>query len=306
MDFREIECFLVLSEELHFGRTAQRLVVSQARVSQLTRSLERRVGGRLFDRTTRTVRLTELGEQLRERMEPAFQEMHDALRDARTAARRLDGTLRVGFLCATMVVPATVRSFQERHPQCEIELREVHIADPLGPLRREEVDVLFHWLPVREPDLEVGPIMSSEPRTLAVPLGHRLAAERSVSVEDLADMQVFAAAGNAPQYWWDAQSPPHTPSGRPIHRGYPVSTVHEVLSLVAAGRGVAPMVRSSAEFYARPDVTFVPIRDLPAADVALVWRKTGRSRLVQAFAEVARRQRAVPRQRHADLTPLAG
>ena len=54
MDFREIECFLVLSEELHFGRTAQRLVVSQARVSQLTRSLERRVGGRLFDRTTRT------------------------------------------------------------------------------------------------------------------------------------------------------------------------------------------------------------------------------------------------------------
>lgn len=287
VDFQETECFLTLAEELHFGRTAQRLTLSQARVSQLTSSLERRVGGRLFERTTRSVRLTEVGERLRERVAPAFQEMRDALDEARQATRSMDGTLRVGFLCATMVVPDIVRRFRARYPACETELREVHIADPLGPLRRGEVDVLSHWLPVREDDLVVGPTMSSEPRMLAVPLGHPLASHESVSVEQLAERQVFSPAGNAPRYWWDAQSPPCTPSGKPIHRGQPVATVHEVLSLVAAGQGLAPMVRSTAEFYARPDVAFVPIRDLPYADVALVWRKSGRKPAVTAFAETA-------------------
>jgi len=287
VDFQETECFLTLAEELHFGRTAQRMMISQARVSQLTRSLERRVGGRLFERTTRSVQLTDLGRRFRERVAPAFQEMHDALDDARRAARRVDGTLRVGFLCATMVVPEVVRRFRTRFPSCATGVQEVHIADPLGPLRRGEVDVLSHWLPVSEDDLEVGPTLSSEHRTLAVPLDHPLARHDSVSVEQLAEQQVFSPAGNAPQYWWDAQSPRRTPSGKPIHRGHPVATVHEVLSLVAAGQGLAPMVRSTAEFYARPDVAFVPIHDLPYADVALVWRKGERKPAVVAFAETA-------------------
>ncbi|UNO41788.1 LysR family transcriptional regulator [Streptomyces sp. MST-110588] len=287
MDYQETECFLTLAEELHFGRTAERMMVSQARVSQLTRSLERRVGGRLFERTTRSVRLTDVGERYRERVAPAFQELRDALDEARRATRCIEETLRVGFLCATMVVPEIIRRFRARFPACATELHEVHIADPLGPLRRGEIDVLSHWLPVLEDDLEVGPTMSSEPRTLAVPLGHPLASRESISVEELAEQQVFSPAGNAPQYWWDAQSPPCTPSGKPIRRGQPVATVHEVLSLVAAGQGLAPMVRSTAEFYARPDVAFVPIHDLPNADVALVWRKTGRKPVVAAFAETA-------------------
>ncbi|WP_167538512.1 LysR family transcriptional regulator [Streptomyces albofaciens] len=313
MDFREIECFLNLAEELHFGRTAQRMMVSQARVSQLTRSLERRVGGPLFERTTRAVRLTALGASLRERIAPAFQEMHDAIGEARARARRVDGGLRVGFLCATMVVPEVVRQFRARYPDCAAELREVHIADPLGPLRREEVDVLSHWLPVREDDLQVGPTMSTEPRTLAVPLGHPLAARESISVEQLAGEQVFSAAGNAPRYWWDAQSPPRTPSGKPIHRGHPVATVHEVLSLVAAGQGLAPMVQSTADFYARPDVAFVPIHDLPPADVALVRRKSDRRPAVEAFLAMAaqyvrerRRQPAAPRPEAAAVRDTVG
>ncbi|MFH8403994.1 LysR family transcriptional regulator [Streptomyces sp. NPDC018019] len=308
MDYREIECFLNLAEELHFGRTAQRMMISQARVSQLTRSLERRVGGYLFERTTRAVRLTELGASLRERIAPAFHEMHDALGEARTRARRVDGSLRVGFLCATMVVPEVVRLFRARYPHCEAVLREVHLSDPLGPLRREEVDVLSHWLPVEEDDLEVGPTMSTEPRTLAVPLGHPLASQESLSVEQLAGEQVFSAAGNAPRYWWDAQSPPYTPSGKPIHRGHPVATVHEVLSLVAAGQGVAPMVRSTAEFYARPDVAFVPIRDLPPADVVLVRRKSDRRPAVESFLAMAaqyarRRDRQSPASRSDSASP---
>jgi DNA-binding transcriptional LysR family regulator len=70
VELREIETFLVLAEELHFGRSATRLHLSQSRVSQTIRSIESRIGGRLFDRTSRQVRLTLLGELLRDRSDP--------------------------------------------------------------------------------------------------------------------------------------------------------------------------------------------------------------------------------------------
>jgi hypothetical protein len=70
MDTAEIEVFLVLAEELHFGRTAERLRMPQPRVSRLVAALEHRTGGVLFERTSRRVRLTPLGEQHRARQRP--------------------------------------------------------------------------------------------------------------------------------------------------------------------------------------------------------------------------------------------
>jgi DNA-binding transcriptional LysR family regulator len=71
VELREIEMFLALAEELHFGRTAERLYVSQSRVSQVIQLMETRVGGRLFERTSRRVQLTPLGAQLRDALAPS-------------------------------------------------------------------------------------------------------------------------------------------------------------------------------------------------------------------------------------------
>jgi DNA-binding transcriptional LysR family regulator len=92
MDTAEIEVFLVLAEELHFGRTAERLRLPQPRVSRLVAALERRAGGALFERTSRRVRLTPLGQQLASRLRPAYAQLTAALDEARAAAR--SGTCR--------------------------------------------------------------------------------------------------------------------------------------------------------------------------------------------------------------------
>jgi DNA-binding transcriptional LysR family regulator len=90
MDTAEIEVFLVLAEELHFGRTAERLRLPQPQVSRLVARLERRAGGALFDRTSRRVQLTPLGGQLRAQLQPAFAQLTAALDGARSASRGED------------------------------------------------------------------------------------------------------------------------------------------------------------------------------------------------------------------------
>jgi len=286
----ELEAFLVLAEELHFGRTAERLRLSQARVSQTIRKLERRVGAPLFERTSRRVALTPLGARLRDDLAPLHRGLGEAMARAIAAARGVDGVLRVGFLGtgAGELAPMIMNSFRARHPACEIRMRETHFADPLGPLRASEVDVLITRLPVREPDLTVGPVVLSEPRVLAVPAHHPFARRARVSLEDLARDTVFGVAGPAPDYWWDFHVPRFTPGGTPIPRGQDVATFQELLALIAAGQGVSPVAASVERYYARPDIAFVPIDDAPRTEVAVVWRTAGATARIRAFVQAAR------------------
>ena len=118
MDTAEFEVFLVLAEELHFGRTAERLRLPQPRVSRLVAALERRAGGALFERTSRRVRLTPLGQQLASQLRPAYVQLTAALADARAAARREAGVLRIGFSPTSNMAPLTrlAEAFEARHP----------------------------------------------------------------------------------------------------------------------------------------------------------------------------------------------
>lgn len=96
MELRDIEIFLTLAEELHFGRTAERLHVSQARVSQAIAKQERRLGVVLFDRTSRRVALTPVGRRLREDLQQAVDLLREGLARAEAAGARTRRTLRLG------------------------------------------------------------------------------------------------------------------------------------------------------------------------------------------------------------------
>lgn len=287
---QELETFLTLAEELHFGRTAERLLLSQARVSQTVKKLERKIGAPLFERTSRVVRLSPLGRRLYEDIAPLHKEMEAVVARAKDAARGVEGELSVGFLGsgAGSLTGAVLSAFRERRPGCAVRMRETQFQDPLGALRGGEVDVLFTCLPVEEPDLTVGPVVINEPRLLALPVGHPLAGRASVSLEELAGETFFGVVNGAPAYWWDFHVPPRTPSGRVIRRGQAVASFQELMTLVAAGQGVSPVVASVEHYYARPDVTFVPLRDVASADVALVWRTAGANARTEAFAAAVR------------------
>lgn len=151
-ELHEVRVFLALADELHFGRAAQRLVLTPSRVSQVISKLERSLGGRLFERTSRSVRLTPFGERFLASVRPAYQELEAALSGARELVADTAESLRVGFT-STVDGPALSRhtaAFQARHPRCRMSMHEVPVCDPYAPLRRNEVDVVANWLAVRE------------------------------------------------------------------------------------------------------------------------------------------------------------
>ncbi|WP_202121252.1 LysR family transcriptional regulator [Streptomyces sp. BA2] len=291
MERQELETFLTLAEELHFGRTAERLLLSQARVSQTVKKLERKIGAPLFERTSRRVQMSPLGRQLYDDLAPLHLRMEAAVARAKDMARGVEGELTVAFLGsgAGSLTSAILETFRSRCPRCDVRMRETQVGDPLGALRGGEADVLFTCLPVEEPDLTVGPVVINEPRMLAMPLGHRFAGRESVSLEECAGETFFGAVNGAPAYWWDFHIPPRTPSGLPIRRGQSVAGFQELMTLVATGRGVSPVVASVEKYYSRPDITFVPLNDVPSADVALIWRTAAEGTpRIEAFVRAAR------------------
>lgn len=285
LEIRELECFLVLADELHFGRTAERLYLSQSRVSQLLQSLERRIGGPLFDRTSRRVALTPLGKELLTAVRPAYAALERAVESTREYATCLKGKLRVGFQGAPSDEFLTAVSvFQAANPDCLIEVAELPLNDPFGALRRDELDAAVVLLPVAEDDLVVGPIFSRHPQTLTISTRHHLAEQASLDVEELAGETLIAIAGPAPGYWRHAQAPTQTPGGALIHRGPEVRTRQEGLSLVAADRGGLLVCRATAESNPRADIVSIPITGLPESALALVWRRSEDTAALKAFA----------------------
>src|SRR3990170_1600135 len=96
VELRELRVFPALADELHFGRTAERLGLTQSRVSQSLRGLEHKLGGRLFHRTSRRVSLTVAGESFREDIGAAYGELIDALRRAHSTNHHVSGAVRLG------------------------------------------------------------------------------------------------------------------------------------------------------------------------------------------------------------------
>lgn len=289
MERHEIEIFLTLAEELHFGRTAQRLHVSTARVSQTVQRLERRVGAPLFERTSRAVSLTPLGRQFREDLAPAHRLTREAFDKAVAASRGARGVLRVGFLgpAAGDVVLDVMNLLRDRRIDYDVQVRETRLGDLYGPLRSGDIDLLLTKWPVREPDLSTGPVLVREPRMLAVSSRHRLARHRSVSVEDVADERLVDVASQVPEYWRDVHVPRVTPSGKPVRRGPAVTTLNEIMLLVAAGKGLCTVDRLVAQQYARPDVAYVPVHGWPPFESGLVWRTDAADDRIRTFAQTA-------------------
>ncbi|WP_433258638.1 LysR substrate-binding domain-containing protein [Streptosporangium sp. CA-135522] len=288
MELRDIEIFLTLAEELHFGRTAARLHVTQARVSQAIKTQERRIGGLLFDRARRTVVLSPLGHQLRADLLPVYAGLRASLERAKMAARGITAELRVGTISANSYdLRRYWETFRSRHPQWDLRLRTAPFVDPFGGLRRGEMDILVTWLPVLEPDLIMGPTMFSDGRVLTISVDHELAGRTSATIEMLGDFPV-GYAQSIPDYWFDAYTPGQTPRGNLIVRGPGLENNDDLYSRISTGEIINPSPAHVARYFNRPDLTHIPIPDMPALDFGLVWRGDAENDMIRAFAQVVR------------------
>lgn len=287
MELRDIEIFLTLAEELHFGRTATRLHVSQARVSQVIAQLEMQIGGSLFDRSNRRdVRLTPVGTRLRDDLIPVHAALQGSLDRAKLSARGIDARLRVGLMPYNVpVLHGYWDAFAQRHPRYELQVRHASFTDPFGSLRRGEIDILVTWLPVDEADLTVGPTLFTDSRVLAVSVDHELAGRSSVPVEMLADF-AHVRVPNMPEAWENGYLPFRTPSGRTIERVESVTNADDLLQLVSTGEIIHPFPAHVAHYWSLPQIRWVPIPDLPRLTYALVWRTDAENAPIRAFARM--------------------
>ncbi|MGN9916350.1 LysR family transcriptional regulator [Micromonospora palomenae] len=287
LERHEVETFLTLAEELHFGRTAERLRVTTGRISHVVKKLERRIGAPLFERTSRVVRLTPIGHRLADYLRPLVAGMEDAVRRAVEAGRGVTGELRVAFLgeWTAPVLLRAVNLFRERHPDCEVHVHEAQLANSRSSLVDGSIDVLIAAYPFD--GMANGPALLSEGRVLAVATGHPLAGAESVSLEVLADHPVVQYPAVTSAEFKRDRTPDRTPSGRPVPRGPVGNTFSEMLSLVAMGRGVLPVGEHTRRYYPRPDVAYVPIHDAPPIRRGPVWLETNTTERVREFVRAA-------------------
>ena len=292
MEQREIEIFLAVAEELHFGRAAERLHVSTARVSQTVRKIEARIGGQLFERTSRRVALTPIGQRLYDDLQPAHQQIQDGIERAVAAARGIRDTLRVGFVGASagQFVLAVAATFEAEHPDVEVQIRENQFGDGLDLLRSGEIDMVLAVLPLkgaRQAGLSSGDVLFTEEQLLAVSARHPYAGRASVSREDVARAKVLRSPPAIPDYWDEMLAPTHRPDGREYERGPAFATIQEMLALVGAGKGSYPVPIEASEFYIRPDVAYVPIHDALPFEWRFIWPTAAETRRVRAFDQAA-------------------
>ena len=312
MEITQIQTFLVLADELHFGRTSERLCVSQSMISRRIAALESQVGGLLVERTSRTVRLTPLGERLAAGWRPAYQQLIDAFADARAAATGTSGVLNLGFapILSTEPVTEMADEFERRHPDCRVVLHE-HVTagegrDVWKRLRDGQSDALYYFNDVSEPGLQAGPVIGYKDRVLLVGKRHRLAGRTSVTAEELAGEQVVDRPPSLPASIMDQLAPPVTPSGQPIPRVGPAPASYmTTLTLVARGQGVHPTVAGMA-MARRDGILSIPLEGLPPVPVGLIWSKAHENARIRALAQVAisiSRARSTPRLLAANSAP---
>lgn len=290
LEARQLRYFVAVAEELHFGRAANRLHMSQPPLSQQIRQLETLLGVQLFERTKRSVKLNYAGEVFLGQARSVLGGFEDAVDTVRAAARGEGGFLRFGCTAASAysVVPTLMRSFKERYPQVEVALHERFTADQVRDLHEARLDIGLVRLPIDQPGLETEKLLE-ERLVVAIPVDHPLAAERIVDVDDLQGLPFIGFSREGSRYFHDMIEGILATSRVSPQVVQRATQLHVVAALVSAGLGLAVVPDAAARVLV-DRVVYRPLRAdrLPRPELYLCWRREGQTPLVRNFVAVAR------------------
>jgi DNA-binding transcriptional LysR family regulator len=264
----DLPALLVIAEECHFGRAAQRLNVSQPRVSQIVRRVEDIVGYAIFVRRPQ-VRLTQAGELLTKAARHALRELDSALSRAQDAAIGRAGTVRLGYAPVAMLTRLAnlLKSFRERHPLVALQLHQAYSADLWDGLQSGAYDVIVS----RETRVLGGVrnhLFLRDSLVVVVPEGDPAASNAAVSVASLRN-RAFVTIEEAVSPQWH-----HTFTSMCQHAGFEPNVIQRAndwaatLALVASGMGIS-VVSSTLAQLRFPGIEFVPL--VEAVDVGSFW-----------------------------------
>lgn len=296
MKLHFLRYFAVLAEELHFGRAAQRLAITQPPLSNAIKALETELGVRLLSRDSKHVALTPAGEAFLEEVRPILDRVLSASQIAKAVASGMRGRLEIGMTGSVLYrgVPDIVKQFNQAMPGVEVVLREMASADQVQDLLHGQIHAGFLNARTVPPQLDSLGLPEDE-FVLCLPSNHSLAKAASIKLSQLADEQFVMFARDVAPANHDNVIAIFNRAGiypKTVHAGRQWLTL---IAMVAHGMGVALVPRSLART-GLAGVTFVRLGGAKIASPALlVWNPAWQSVALERFVVCARRYCASPR-----------
>lgn len=285
MDTRQMRYFVALAETLHFGHAAARMNMTQPPFSRQIANLERDLGVRLVERSSRQVALTPAGERFLSDARAVLARFEDACRDARLVAEGRTGALRLGFMmhAAQILVPRIVHLYTTLQPDVRLTLCETTPMEIEQALIDGTLDVGITFAGREMPQIDMIPLFTDR-LCLAVAPAHPLAARGLIRPQDLEGWPLIAAPALVAPTLRNAIEDFCAPAGvKPQYRFEP-QLQHTILRLVAADLGVALVPESICTGI--PDVVARPLEAAPELPVVLKARRPRTNPAVQPLLEL--------------------
>ncbi|WP_336486746.1 LysR family transcriptional regulator [Methylobacterium nigriterrae] len=290
LDFSQLRCFVAVAEELHFGRAAARLNMTQPPLSRQIQVLERVLDVQLLDRTSRSVRLTAAGRSFLPEARHILRLAETATHVTRQVAAGRSGVLKLGFTAASAYdfLPRLVTACREALPDVMLSLREMVTKEQVEGLLSGQIDAGLIRPPVAHPELAAARALA-EPLVAALSADHRLAEREQLTLAEFEGEPFIAYAPHEAHYFHDLVVTLFAEAGVQPSIRQQLTQIHSMLALVRAGLGLA-LVPAAAEHLRFEAVVFRPLV-LPEprpAELYLAWRRDQDDPLLERLRAVVR------------------
>ncbi len=289
IDLRRLYYFVVVAEELHFTRAAERLHMAQPPLSYQIQQLERELHVQLFERTRHNVQLTEAGRVLLDEAYRLFGQVEQTVRTVQRIGYGEVGLLTLGFVpsASNDILPVILRTFHERFPEVRLFLKEQNPDQLMSGLEQQRLDVGFLYLPFTESRTLVARPVFRESLLAVLPLCHPLVAQPQIALQALADdffilpARYATVPGLLSHIMTACLTAGFTP--RVAQEAWLMQTI---IGLVAANMGVA-LVPASVQNLHRTGVVYKPLQDVAAqVEMGVVWRRDETLPALQRFLQL--------------------
>jgi len=286
MELRHLRYFMAVAEGLSFRGAAAKLNLAQPALSAQIKSLEDDLGVKLFERTTRSVNLTNAGRVLMEEARGVLKAASRAEARARNAEHGLVGTLRIGIIAPTANawLAGVLGKFRATHPGVQLSFFDLPSIEQLNRLREHQLDVGFLRPPIGLPQLDYQVVEQSH-QVLALPSSHRLARKKTLEWSDFHDEPMVMMHPNLQHGFYDAFLARCARAGATPRVAQIANDIHTKMWLISAGLGLAPTTATLNEVK-RPGLTLRPLPPgLPLVQTVLVWQRNDDSPVVAHFRD---------------------
>jgi DNA-binding transcriptional LysR family regulator len=289
-ELSQLRCFVAAAEELHFGKAAARLNMTQPPLSRQIQLLERAVGAALLERTSRTVRVTPAGRAFLVEARRILKLSESAALGAWRIAAGKAGSLAIGFTAAAgyAFLPKLIRLTRSRMPNVDLALKEMVSGEQVEGLLTGRIDVGLFRPPIDQRELESLCILQ-EPLIAAISSDDPRARQRSLRLRDFHEAPFIMYSTDGARYFHDLVAGLlNREQVSPANVHY-MTQIHSILALVSSGLGAA-MVPAAAQSLHFDGVTFRVIKTTPShpVELYLVWRKDSENAVMSQFLELIR------------------